>query len=203
MRIDLANPKWEDRDRFILSKGHAAPVLWRDGGARRRKRRGKTEHAAPVRVVTETSHMRFIPSLEASTGSRPGPLARPRHGAGRAAGGHRAYVMLGDGEFRAGLGSGHAAFPERITWQSWITAGPAGWLREGHHGCRPRRKVARSATRSKSTAVSPGRALAGPAEWASQPASWPIRSRGRLLHGEQSQVPRHGAPDSACWPYRS
>src|ERR1035437_7377617 len=28
MRIDPANPKWADRDRFILSKGHAAPVLY-------------------------------------------------------------------------------------------------------------------------------------------------------------------------------
>src|ERR1017187_5354592 len=28
MRIDPANPKWVDRDRFILSKGHAAPVLY-------------------------------------------------------------------------------------------------------------------------------------------------------------------------------
>lgn len=38
MRLDVKNPKWEDRDRFILSKGHAgiayAPVLvdfgWND-----------------------------------------------------------------------------------------------------------------------------------------------------------------------------
>src|ERR1051325_9878076 len=28
MRIDPANPQWPDRDRFILSKGHAAPVLY-------------------------------------------------------------------------------------------------------------------------------------------------------------------------------
>src|ERR1700732_479155 len=28
MRIDPKNPKWPDRDRFILSKGHAAPVLY-------------------------------------------------------------------------------------------------------------------------------------------------------------------------------
>src|SRR5215217_2978641 len=27
MRHDPANPKWPDRDRFILSKGHACPVL--------------------------------------------------------------------------------------------------------------------------------------------------------------------------------
>lgn len=28
LRHDPVNPKWEDRDRFILSKGHAAPVLY-------------------------------------------------------------------------------------------------------------------------------------------------------------------------------
>ena len=28
MRIDPDNPAWPDRDRFILSKGHACPVLY-------------------------------------------------------------------------------------------------------------------------------------------------------------------------------
>ena len=28
LRHDPANPKWPERDRFILSKGHAAPVLY-------------------------------------------------------------------------------------------------------------------------------------------------------------------------------
>ena len=28
MRIDPANPDWEDRDRFILSKGHACPIYY-------------------------------------------------------------------------------------------------------------------------------------------------------------------------------
>src|SRR5690242_16506382 len=28
MNIDPSNPKWEDRDRLILSKGHAAPILY-------------------------------------------------------------------------------------------------------------------------------------------------------------------------------
>lgn len=26
MRVDPKNPKWADRDRFVLSKGHCAPV---------------------------------------------------------------------------------------------------------------------------------------------------------------------------------
>jgi len=28
MRIDPSNPRWENRDRFVLSKGHACPVLY-------------------------------------------------------------------------------------------------------------------------------------------------------------------------------
>jgi len=28
MNIDPKNPKWEDRDRLVLSKGHAAPILY-------------------------------------------------------------------------------------------------------------------------------------------------------------------------------
>ena len=28
MNIDPKNPKWEDRDRFVLSKGHTAPGLY-------------------------------------------------------------------------------------------------------------------------------------------------------------------------------
>ena len=28
MKHDPKNPQWEDRDRFVLSKGHVAPVLY-------------------------------------------------------------------------------------------------------------------------------------------------------------------------------
>lgn len=28
MQVDPQNPKWEDRDRFVLSKGHAAPMIY-------------------------------------------------------------------------------------------------------------------------------------------------------------------------------
>ena len=28
MKVDPSNPKWDDRDRFVLSKGHTAPGLY-------------------------------------------------------------------------------------------------------------------------------------------------------------------------------
>ena len=28
MNVDPANPHWEDRDRFVLSKGHCCPALY-------------------------------------------------------------------------------------------------------------------------------------------------------------------------------
>ncbi|HBS57842.1 MAG TPA: transketolase, partial [Firmicutes bacterium] len=28
MQVDPHNPRWEERDRFVLCKGHAAPVLY-------------------------------------------------------------------------------------------------------------------------------------------------------------------------------
>src|SRR6266704_3786980 len=70
MRIDPHNPKWPDRDRFILSKGHAAPVLYAvmaEAGytpiaqLNTLRKLGSIYQGHP--------DVRFIPSLEASTGS--------------------------------------------------------------------------------------------------------------------------------------
>ena len=70
MKHDPANPKWPERDRFILSKGHAAPVLYGvfvEAGytpadsLNTLRRIGSIYQGHPDR--------RFIPALEASTGS--------------------------------------------------------------------------------------------------------------------------------------
>src|SRR6266478_9095244 len=70
MRHDPANPKWKDRDRFILSKGHCCPVLYavmaecgycpKDQLMTLRKL-GSMYQGHP--------DVRFLPSLEASNGS--------------------------------------------------------------------------------------------------------------------------------------
>src|SRR5437763_4159205 len=70
MRHDPGRPAWPDRDRFILSKGHAAPVLYcmleetgytPPGQLNTLRKMGSIYQGHPDR--------RFIPALEASTGS--------------------------------------------------------------------------------------------------------------------------------------
>ena len=108
MRIDPANPKWVDRDRFILSKGHAAPVLYSVMAERgypdtpREKLNTLRQFGS---VFQGHPDMRFIPSLEASTGSLGQGLSL---GLGMALGARldgrasRTYVMVGDGEIQEG-----------------------------------------------------------------------------------------------------
>src|SRR5712672_2190818 len=106
MNHDPQNPKWPDRDRFILSKGHAAPVLYsvmaERGYADTPKEKLNTLRQYGS-VFQGHPDMRFIPSLEASTGSLGQGLSL---GLGMALGARldgrpsRIYVMLGDGEIQ-------------------------------------------------------------------------------------------------------
>ncbi len=108
MNHDPANPAWPERDRFILSKGHAAPVLYAvmaecgfadtpiDKLMTLRKL-GSVYQGHPDK--------RFIPALEASTGSLGQGLSLAI-GMGLAARldgkPWRTYVVLGDGEIQEG-----------------------------------------------------------------------------------------------------
>jgi len=106
LRHDPKRPDWPERDRFLLSKGHACPVLYAVMAES-----GYT----PVDQLTTLREMgsiyqghpdrRFIPGLEGSTGSLGLGLSL---GAGMALAGRldksptRAYVVLGDGEIQEG-----------------------------------------------------------------------------------------------------
>jgi transketolase len=106
MRHDPANPKWPARDRFILSKGHAAPVLYAVMAEcgycpvdelKTLRKMGSIYQGHP--------DVRFLPSLEASTGSLGEglSLALGMGSAFKLDGlDSRAYVMLGDGESQEG-----------------------------------------------------------------------------------------------------
>src|SRR5262249_55302226 len=70
LRHDPKNPKWEQRDRFILSKGHGCPALYTVYAEA-----GYIDHALLPTLRKLGSPLqghpdrRFLPILEASTGS--------------------------------------------------------------------------------------------------------------------------------------
>ena len=108
MHIDPKNPTLPDRDRFILSKGHAAPVLYAvmaEAGYEQTPldKLNTLRHLGSV--YQGHPDMRYIPALEASTGSL-GEGVSLALGMGLAArmngGKSRTYVMLGDGEIQEG-----------------------------------------------------------------------------------------------------
>ncbi len=106
MRHDPQNPKWPDRDRFILSKGHAAPVLY---AAMAECGYTPLDQLNTLRKLGSMYQghpdVRFIPSLEASTGSlgEGVSLALGMALAARMNGSpSRTFVMLGDGEIQEG-----------------------------------------------------------------------------------------------------
>lgn len=106
LRVDPTQPEMEDRDRFILSKGHAAPglyaVLARKGyfpgeELTRLRRKGSILQGHP--------DMKKTPGVDFSTGSLGQGLSA---GCGMALAGrlagkdYRVYVLLGDGELNEG-----------------------------------------------------------------------------------------------------
>jgi transketolase len=108
LRIDPKNPKLVDRDRFILSKGHAAPVLYcvmAEVGYTETPLDQLNTLRQLGSVYQGHPDMRFIPALEASTGSLGEGLSLAL-GMGLAArlngGRSRTYAMLGDGEIQEG-----------------------------------------------------------------------------------------------------
>ena len=107
LRIDPANPDWADRDRFILSKGHACPALYAALA-----RRGFFDPAIlPTlrqygSILQGHPDMNKVPGLDMTAGSLGNGLSV---GVGMAlsAGLHKqdytTYVMLGDGEIQEGM----------------------------------------------------------------------------------------------------
>jgi transketolase len=132
MNHDPANPQWEDRDRFILSKGHAAPALYSvlaEAGYFKRKvlldflkdkneemhERTKKEKVYGVDILMSLRKLGYplqghpdmnkTPGVEASTGSEGQGLSI---GAGQAMAAkldrklYHIFVMIGDGEMDCG-----------------------------------------------------------------------------------------------------
>lgn len=106
MNYDPKNPAWPDRDRFILSKGHACPVLY---SCMARAGFFPYEELETLRQINSRiqghPEVRKLPGIEASTGSLGQGLSI---GAGLALGAklqgksYRTYVLTGDGELDEG-----------------------------------------------------------------------------------------------------
>ncbi len=107
MKVEPENPKWEERDRFILSKGHAAPVLY---AALARKGFFPREELFKLRKLNAMLQghpdMKGTPGVEMSTGSL-GQGFSASIGMGLALKldkrESRIYVLLGDGEMQEGI----------------------------------------------------------------------------------------------------
>lgn len=106
MRLDPSRPDWPDRDRFVLSKGHAAPVLY---AALAERGFFPVEDLMTLRKLGSKLQghpdMRKVPGVEMSTGSL-GQGLSAANGMALAARldnkDYRVYALLGDGEIQEG-----------------------------------------------------------------------------------------------------
>ena len=106
LNVDPKNPKWEDRDRFVLSKGHAAPGLYSALGL---KGFFPIEDIATLRKLGSylQGHpcIQYTPGIDMSTGSL-GQGISAAVGMAIAAKmdgkEYRTYALLGDGETQEG-----------------------------------------------------------------------------------------------------
>lgn len=106
IRIDPQNPQAPERDRFILSKGHASPALYAILAERGFFPREELQTLRRIGSRLEGHpNMRRLPGVEASTGSLGQGLSL---GLGHVLAGRvdgrdfRTYVMTGDGEMDEG-----------------------------------------------------------------------------------------------------
>lgn len=106
MKVKPEDPQWADRDRFVLAKGHAAPVLYaalaEKGFFPKEEMLGLRQTG---RILQGHPDMKKVPGVDMSTGSLGQGLSAAN---GMALAGkldkkdYRVYVVLGDGEMAEG-----------------------------------------------------------------------------------------------------
>lgn len=106
INVDPSNPDWEGRDRFILSKGHVAPVLY---SVLARKGFFAPEELLTLRklgsILQGHPHKGSTPGLDCSSGSLGQGLSIANGlaiGFKKQARPNRVYCLIGDGELQEG-----------------------------------------------------------------------------------------------------
>lgn len=107
MNIDPKNPKKDDRDRFVLSKGHAAPVLYATLAEKGYFDKSELTSLRKINSMLQGHpDMKGIPGVEMSTGSL-GQGFSVACGMAMASklddASWRVYALLGDGEVQEGI----------------------------------------------------------------------------------------------------
>jgi transketolase len=107
LRIDPTRPKWEDRDRFVLSKGHCAPALYAALAARGYFTEEVLWTLRDIKSLLQGHpDMKGAPGIDMTTGSLGQGFSAATGIAlgGKAQGKNfRVYAMLGDGEIEEGV----------------------------------------------------------------------------------------------------
>ena len=106
MNVDPKNPKYEDRDRLVLSKGHAAPALYATLALKGFFDEGEIVKLRKIgELLQGHPDMKHIPGVDMSTGSL-GQGISAAVGMALAAKldkkDYRVYTILGDGEIEEG-----------------------------------------------------------------------------------------------------
>lgn len=106
MNVDPKQPDWEERDRFILSKGHVAPVLY---SVLARKGFFPVEELSTLRrmgsILQGHPHKDSTPGLDCSAGSLGQGLSIANgiaYAFKKQSKAKRVYCLLGDGELQEG-----------------------------------------------------------------------------------------------------
>ena len=106
MNVDIKNPKWADRDRFVLSKGHCAPALYATLAVKGFFPEADLYTFRKVDSYLEGHpNMTYVPGVDMSTGSLGQGISTA---VGMALAGksdnkdYRVYSILGDGELEEG-----------------------------------------------------------------------------------------------------
>src|SRR5882762_4945724 len=105
MKFDAKNPRNADADRFILSKGHAAPILysaWAEAGAFDRSELLKLRQIDSDLEGHPTPRLPFVDVATGSLGQGICAAIGTALNARRIKSGYRTYVLLGDGESAEG-----------------------------------------------------------------------------------------------------